>query len=164
MATEFHAARVLSVSFTFFPPAVHEQCYNIPYLSLNMFLGGDQKDRDSATAYSKRVTPYLQAKQNAGEDFPSASLLSLSLFSPRLCPGMSAELVSMLLASVIQGQVMALYNTERQESCQPLDPVHETPESTSPPQTASLQETVETEIILIFLWQSSSIVFGIVLT
>ncbi|GLD50214.1 sodium-dependent lysophosphatidylcholine symporter 1-like protein [Lates japonicus] len=26
-------------------------CYNIPYLSLNMFLGGDQRDRDSATAY-----------------------------------------------------------------------------------------------------------------
>ncbi|XP_018530057.2 sodium-dependent lysophosphatidylcholine symporter 1-B-like, partial [Lates calcarifer] len=87
-------------------------CYNIPYLSLNMFLGGDQKDRDSATAYR-----------------------------------MSAELVSMLLASVIQGQVMALYNTERQESCQPLDPVHETPESTSPPQTASLQETKKAFLI-----------------
>ncbi|XP_069382664.1 sodium-dependent lysophosphatidylcholine symporter 1-B-like [Paralichthys olivaceus] len=28
-------------------------CYNVPYLSLNMFLGGDQRDRDSATAYSK---------------------------------------------------------------------------------------------------------------
>uniref|UniRef100_A0A3Q2GMM2 Major facilitator superfamily domain containing 2a-like 2 n=1 Tax=Cyprinodon variegatus TaxID=28743 RepID=A0A3Q2GMM2_CYPVA len=27
-------------------------CYNVPYLSLNMFLGGHQRDRDSATAYN----------------------------------------------------------------------------------------------------------------
>ncbi|KAM6929872.1 sodium-dependent lysophosphatidylcholine symporter 1-B-like [Lycodopsis pacificus] len=27
-------------------------CYNGPYLSLNMFLGGDHRDRDSATAYT----------------------------------------------------------------------------------------------------------------
>ncbi|KAI5612420.1 sodium-dependent lysophosphatidylcholine symporter 1-like isoform X1, partial [Silurus asotus] len=26
-------------------------CYHVPYTSLNMFLGGDQKDRDSATGY-----------------------------------------------------------------------------------------------------------------
>uniref|UniRef100_A0A4W5NQC3 Si:ch211-224l10.4 n=1 Tax=Hucho hucho TaxID=62062 RepID=A0A4W5NQC3_9TELE len=26
-------------------------CYHVPYSSLNMFLGGDQKDRDSATGY-----------------------------------------------------------------------------------------------------------------
>lgn len=31
------------------------QCYNVPYLSLNMFLGGDHRDRDSATAYSESV-------------------------------------------------------------------------------------------------------------
>uniref|UniRef100_A0A3B4GB55 Sodium-dependent lysophosphatidylcholine symporter 1-like n=1 Tax=Pundamilia nyererei TaxID=303518 RepID=A0A3B4GB55_9CICH len=53
-------------------------CYNVPYLSLNMFLGGDQRDRDSATAYR-----------------------------------MSVEMVAMLLASVIQGQVVAVYNTEK---------------------------------------------------
>uniref|UniRef100_A0A665TJV1 Zgc:171501 n=1 Tax=Echeneis naucrates TaxID=173247 RepID=A0A665TJV1_ECHNA len=47
-------------------------CYNVPYLSLNMFLGGDQRDRDSATAYR-----------------------------------MSAEMAAVLVASVIQGQVMA---------------------------------------------------------
>ncbi|XP_044067467.1 sodium-dependent lysophosphatidylcholine symporter 1-B-like [Siniperca chuatsi] len=79
-------------------------CYNVPYLSLNMFLGGDHRDRDSATAYR-----------------------------------MSVEMVAMLLASVIQGQVVAVYNTEKQEACQHLD--HETPQSTSSPQTASLQET-----------------------
>ncbi|MGH0190077.1 UNVERIFIED_CONTAM: hypothetical protein FKN15_042125 [Acipenser sinensis] len=28
-------------------------CYHVPYSALNMFLGGDQRDRDSATAYSK---------------------------------------------------------------------------------------------------------------
>ncbi|MGH0155561.1 UNVERIFIED_CONTAM: hypothetical protein FKN15_029696 [Acipenser sinensis] len=27
------------------------QCYHVPYSALNMFLGGDQRDRDSATAY-----------------------------------------------------------------------------------------------------------------
>uniref|UniRef100_A0A3B4VMR8 Major facilitator superfamily domain containing 2a-like 2 n=1 Tax=Seriola dumerili TaxID=41447 RepID=A0A3B4VMR8_SERDU len=81
-------------------------CYNVPYLSLNMFLGGDQRDRDSATAYR-----------------------------------MSVEMVAMLLASVIQGQVVAVYNTEKQEACQQLGQAHDTSQSTSPPQTASLQET-----------------------
>ncbi|XP_049436949.1 sodium-dependent lysophosphatidylcholine symporter 1-B-like [Epinephelus fuscoguttatus] len=82
-------------------------CYNVPYLSLNMFLGGDHRDRDSATAYR-----------------------------------MSIEMVAMLLASVMQGQVVAVYNTEKQEACQHLDQAHETtPESTSSPQTAPLQET-----------------------
>ncbi|XP_008277353.1 sodium-dependent lysophosphatidylcholine symporter 1-B-like [Stegastes partitus] len=78
-------------------------CYNVPYLSLNMFLGGDQRDRDSATAYR-----------------------------------MSVEVVAMLLASVIQGQVVSVYNSEKQEACQQLD---QTPQSTSAPQPASLQET-----------------------
>ncbi|XP_040921956.1 sodium-dependent lysophosphatidylcholine symporter 1 [Toxotes jaculatrix] len=81
-------------------------CYNVPYLSLNMFLGGDQRDRDSATAYR-----------------------------------MSVEMVAMLLASLIQGRVVAVYNTEKQEACQQLDQAHETPQSTSSPQTVSLRET-----------------------
>ncbi|XP_004071000.1 sodium-dependent lysophosphatidylcholine symporter 1-B [Oryzias latipes] len=79
-------------------------CYNVPYLSLSMFLGALKKDRDSATAYR-----------------------------------MSVEMMAMLLASVIQGQVVAVYNKERQEACQLLD--HKPPESTSVPQSASLQET-----------------------
>uniref|UniRef100_A0A3Q1CDF4 Major facilitator superfamily (MFS) profile domain-containing protein n=1 Tax=Amphiprion ocellaris TaxID=80972 RepID=A0A3Q1CDF4_AMPOC len=78
-------------------------CYNVPYLSLNMFLGGDQRDRDSATAYR-----------------------------------MSVEAAAMLLASVIQGRVVSVYNSEKQEACQQLDG---TPRSTSAPQTTSLQQT-----------------------
>ncbi|XP_059189048.1 sodium-dependent lysophosphatidylcholine symporter 1-B-like [Centropristis striata] len=82
-------------------------CYNVPYLSLNMFLGGDHRDRDSATAYR-----------------------------------MSVEMLAMLLASVMQGQVVAVYNSEKQEACQHLNQPHETtPQSTSLPQTAPLQET-----------------------
>nr|XP_020491430.1 sodium-dependent lysophosphatidylcholine symporter 1-like [Labrus bergylta] len=81
-------------------------CYNVPFLSLNMFLGGDHRDRDSATAYR-----------------------------------MSVEMLAMLLASIIQGQVIAVYNTEKQEACEHLDQAHETPQSTSSPQTASLRET-----------------------
>ncbi|XP_053173990.1 sodium-dependent lysophosphatidylcholine symporter 1-B-like [Scomber japonicus] len=77
-------------------------CYNVPYLSLNMFLGGDQRDRDSATAYR-----------------------------------MSVEMVAMLLASVIQGRVVSVYNTEKQEACLQQDQDHENPPSSSPP----LQET-----------------------
>ncbi|TKS76813.1 Sodium-dependent lysophosphatidylcholine symporter 1 [Collichthys lucidus] len=69
-----------------------------------MFLGGDHRDRDSATAYR-----------------------------------MSVEMVSMLVASIIQGQVVAVYNTEKQEACQHLD--HGAPQGTSSPQNASLQET-----------------------
>ncbi|KAG7215983.1 hypothetical protein INR49_003504, partial [Caranx melampygus] len=82
-------------------------CYNVPYLSLNMFLGGDQRDRDSATAY--RIT---------------------------------VELVAMVLASVIQGQAVAAYNREKQEVC--VNQTQETAQSASSPQTAALQETVET--------------------
>ncbi|KAM4563491.1 sodium-dependent lysophosphatidylcholine symporter 1-B-like isoform 2-T2 [Odontesthes bonariensis] len=81
-------------------------CYNVPYVSLNMFLGGHQRDRDSATAYR-----------------------------------MSVEMMAMLLASVIQGQVVSVYNTEKQEACEQLDQAHQTPQSTSAPQAASLQET-----------------------
>lgn len=81
-------------------------CYNVPFLALNMFLGGDHRDRDSATAYR-----------------------------------MSVEVLAMLLASVIQGKVVAVYNTEKQEACESLDLVHETPQSSSPPQPASLKET-----------------------
>ncbi|XP_024149255.1 sodium-dependent lysophosphatidylcholine symporter 1 [Oryzias melastigma] len=77
-------------------------CYNVPYLSLSMFLGAPKKDRDSATAYR-----------------------------------MSVEMMAMLLASAIQGQVVSVYNTERQKACQ----LHEAAESTSVPQSASLQET-----------------------
>ncbi|CAN9516034.1 unnamed protein product [Ophioblennius macclurei] len=81
-------------------------CYNVPYLSLNMFLGGDQRDRDSATAYR-----------------------------------MSVEVVAMLLASVIQGQVVSVYNAEKQEACEELDGPRQAPLGTSSPQPASLQET-----------------------
>uniref|UniRef100_A0A3Q2D8C2 Major facilitator superfamily domain containing 2a-like 2 n=1 Tax=Cyprinodon variegatus TaxID=28743 RepID=A0A3Q2D8C2_CYPVA len=71
-------------------------CYNVPYLSLNMFLGGHQRDRDSATAYR-----------------------------------MSVEMMAMLLVSVIQGQVVSAYNIEKQEACEHLDQVHQTPHSSS---------------------------------
>uniref|UniRef100_A0A668AMB5 Major facilitator superfamily domain containing 2a-like 2 n=1 Tax=Myripristis murdjan TaxID=586833 RepID=A0A668AMB5_9TELE len=70
-------------------------CYDVPYLSLNMFLGGNQRDRDSATAYR-----------------------------------MSVEMLAMLLASVIQGQVIAVYNTEKDGACQQLDQAHEISQST----------------------------------
>lgn len=33
------------------------QCYHVPYSSLTMFLGGSQRDRDSATAYRKCLHP-----------------------------------------------------------------------------------------------------------
>ncbi|XP_068454449.1 sodium-dependent lysophosphatidylcholine symporter 1-B-like [Clinocottus analis] len=84
-------------------------CYNVPYLALGMFLGGDHRDRDSATAYR-----------------------------------MSVKMAAMLLASVMQGQVISVYNTEKQESCEHLGPAHETvPQSTSSPQSAPLQKTQE---------------------
>ncbi|XP_056896621.1 sodium-dependent lysophosphatidylcholine symporter 1-B-like isoform X1 [Takifugu flavidus] len=80
-------------------------CYHVPYLSLNMFLGGDHRDRDSATAYR-----------------------------------MTTEMLAMLMASVIQGKVVVVYNTERQEVCQHLE--EDAPASTTPsPQIASLVAT-----------------------
>lgn len=55
---------------------------------------------------------------------------------------MTVEMVAMLVASVIQGQVVAVYNTEKQEACQHQE--HEAPAGTSSPQAESLQETVST--------------------
>lgn len=41
------------------------QCYSVPYTSLNMFLGGDQQDRDSATAYSENISnTYVSIQKN----------------------------------------------------------------------------------------------------
>uniref|UniRef100_A0A8D3AQT5 Major facilitator superfamily domain containing 2a-like 2 n=1 Tax=Scophthalmus maximus TaxID=52904 RepID=A0A8D3AQT5_SCOMX len=91
-------------------------CYNVPYLSLNMFLGGDQRDRDSATAYR-----------------------------------MSVEMGAMLLASALQGHVVSVYNTEKQQVCQQLEQETD-PSSTSPP-TASLQQTRKA-------FQTSALVLG----
>ncbi|MCI4381156.1 hypothetical protein PGIGA_G00248500 [Pangasianodon gigas] len=82
-------------------------CYHVPYMSLNMFLGGSERDRDSATAYR-----------------------------------MSAEVLSMLLAAVMQGQVLRVYNREREDSCTDTDNNDELTFSTPSPSIASLQNTV----------------------
>ncbi|XP_058246112.1 sodium-dependent lysophosphatidylcholine symporter 1-B-like isoform X2 [Hemibagrus wyckioides] len=81
-------------------------CYHVPYMSLNMFLGGSERDRDSATAYR-----------------------------------MSAEVLSMLLAAVMQGQVLRVYNTERENSCMDTDNSVEFTFSTPSPSVSSLQNT-----------------------
>lgn len=56
---------------------------------------------------------------------------------------MCAEMVAMLLASIIQGHVVSVYNTEKQEACEELHQVHHAAQSTAAPQVASLQETVK---------------------
>ncbi|XP_017551940.1 sodium-dependent lysophosphatidylcholine symporter 1 [Pygocentrus nattereri] len=82
-------------------------CYHVPYTSLNMFLGGSERDRDSATAYR-----------------------------------MSVEVLAMLLAAVIQGQVLRVYNSERESSCVNLDINHsELTNPTSSEPTAPLHLT-----------------------
>ncbi|XP_056319063.1 sodium-dependent lysophosphatidylcholine symporter 1-B-like [Danio aesculapii] len=57
-------------------------CYSVPYITLSMYLGGDQQHRDSATAYRTSV-----------------------------------EAFSMLMAAVIQGQVLWVFNKERDQAC-----------------------------------------------
>ncbi len=70
----------------------------------------------------------------------------------------------MLLASAIQGQVVAVYNTEKQEACQHLDQAHETSQSTTSPHTASLQETVDTALKMLNKSGPEQHYFGFVLT
>ncbi|KAK9970221.1 hypothetical protein ABG768_026180 [Culter alburnus] len=77
-------------------------CYSVPYTSLNMFLGGDQQDRDSATAYR-----------------------------------MSVEALAMLMAAVIQGQVLWVYNKDRDQACLNVDQVPDLPHSTALHETRS---------------------------
>uniref|UniRef100_A0A8C5ELF2 Sodium-dependent lysophosphatidylcholine symporter 1-like n=1 Tax=Gouania willdenowi TaxID=441366 RepID=A0A8C5ELF2_GOUWI len=91
-------------------------CYNVPYVSLNMFMGGDQRERDSATAYR-----------------------------------MSVEMAAMLLASVIQGQVVTAYNMEKGKACEDLDQVYETPHSTSSSLTGAFMTSALVTGALFFL-------------
>uniref|UniRef100_A0A8C2C3N9 Zgc:171501 n=1 Tax=Cyprinus carpio TaxID=7962 RepID=A0A8C2C3N9_CYPCA len=77
-------------------------CYSVPYTSLNMFLGGDQQDRDSATAYR-----------------------------------MSVEAFAMLMAAVIQGQVLWVYNKDRDQACLIVDQTPDLPHSTALHETRS---------------------------
>uniref|UniRef100_A0A3B3ZIF9 Uncharacterized protein n=1 Tax=Periophthalmus magnuspinnatus TaxID=409849 RepID=A0A3B3ZIF9_9GOBI len=79
-------------------------CFHVPFLSLNMFLGGSRRDRDSATAFR-----------------------------------MSVEMAAMLVASIIQGQVVAVYNNEKQRNCEDLEQVQNAAPSASSP--ATLQGT-----------------------
>ncbi|XP_062316502.1 sodium-dependent lysophosphatidylcholine symporter 1-like [Osmerus eperlanus] len=82
-------------------------CFHVPYLSLNMFLGGDERDRDSATAYR-----------------------------------MSVEMMAMLVGSMIQGQVVAVYNTERQGACEQVNQSTELAQNIpTTPHTDTLQPT-----------------------
>ncbi|KAJ8412314.1 hypothetical protein AAFF_G00145810 [Aldrovandia affinis] len=78
-------------------------CYHVPYSSLNMFLGGDQRERDSATAYR-----------------------------------MGAEVFAMLVGAVIQGQVVRVYNAEKDQACGQNNYL---PQNTLPPPTDPLRET-----------------------
>ncbi|XP_054644259.1 sodium-dependent lysophosphatidylcholine symporter 1-B-like isoform X4 [Dunckerocampus dactyliophorus] len=113
-----------------------------------MFLGGDQRDRDSATAYSKDPTTHSHTNMPAlanthAQKYCQTTLQCTSCLL--LLAGMSVEMIAMLLASVIQGQVVALYNREKQETCEQLE--HDGPPSSSPPHVASLQETQKAFLI-----------------
>ncbi|XP_042563480.1 sodium-dependent lysophosphatidylcholine symporter 1-like [Clupea harengus] len=81
-------------------------CYHVPYTSLSMFLGGQQRDRDSATAY-------------------------------RMC----LEMLAMLFSSVVQGQVMKVFYTERDRVCLNEDQVFEHVHSTPTPVHPALPNT-----------------------
>uniref|UniRef100_A0A671T357 Zgc:171501 n=1 Tax=Sinocyclocheilus anshuiensis TaxID=1608454 RepID=A0A671T357_9TELE len=97
MSSAFSVAWYLTISCLF---ETFMSCYSVPYTSLNMFLGGGQQDRDSATAYR-----------------------------------MSVEAFAMLMAAVIQGQVLWVYNKDRDQACLNVD---QTPDL---PHSAALHET-----------------------
>lgn len=56
---------------------------------------------------------------------------------------MTVEMVAMLVASAIQGQVVAVYNTEKQDVCHQHQE-QEAPEGAPSPQADSLHQTVNT--------------------
>lgn len=123
-----------SCAVMLFPP-----CH--PFDSATTFLtfpstcsSGETTETETLPRPTVRQTPTLTLIS----DYSHNSLNTSSL------AGMSVEMVAMLVASIIQGQVVAVYNTEKQEACQHLD--HEAPQGTSSPQNASLQETVDTAL------------------
>uniref|UniRef100_A0A672JWE7 Zgc:171501 n=1 Tax=Sinocyclocheilus grahami TaxID=75366 RepID=A0A672JWE7_SINGR len=56
MSSAFSVAWYLTISCLF---ETFMSCYSVPYTSLNMFLGGGQQDRDSATAYSENTSIFI---------------------------------------------------------------------------------------------------------
>ena len=68
--------------------------------------------------------------------------ISLCLYRSLSLLGMTVEILAMLLGSVVQGQVIAVYNAERDGVCQQLDQTQPAPQSTPSPHAASLQGTV----------------------
>uniref|UniRef100_A0A673NC32 Zgc:171501 n=1 Tax=Sinocyclocheilus rhinocerous TaxID=307959 RepID=A0A673NC32_9TELE len=59
-------------------------CYSVPCTSLNMFLGGDQQDRDSATAYSEN-TSIVRFKYSNLCCRPLTLSLGRSIKAPIIC-------------------------------------------------------------------------------
>uniref|UniRef100_A0A672R2P9 Zgc:171501 n=1 Tax=Sinocyclocheilus grahami TaxID=75366 RepID=A0A672R2P9_SINGR len=98
VSSAFSVAWYLTISCLF---ETFMSCYSVPYTSLNMFLGGDQQDRDSATAYSENTSIAF----------------------------------AILMAAVIQGQVLWVYNKDRDRACLNVD---QTPDL---PHSAALHET-----------------------
>uniref|UniRef100_A0A3Q3X4C7 Uncharacterized protein n=1 Tax=Mola mola TaxID=94237 RepID=A0A3Q3X4C7_MOLML len=66
-------------------------CYNVPYLALGMFLGGDRRDRDSATAYSKSKKAFLTSALVVGSLFFLCSLVLFLGVTEQRAPGCSDD-------------------------------------------------------------------------
>lgn len=72
--------------------------------------------------------------------------ICLSLFSVSLS-GMSVEALAMLMAAVIQGQVLWVYNKDRDQACLNVDQVPDLPHSTALHETVTITPTHQNHTI-----------------
>lgn len=80
------------------------QCFHVPYSALTMFISSEQKERDSATAYSEYHSWHVKWLHNKC----TPHLLWLNDFNFR--SGMMVEVLGTVLGTAIQGQIVGMAN------------------------------------------------------
>ncbi|KAK6303425.1 hypothetical protein J4Q44_G00258790 [Coregonus suidteri] len=114
-------------------------------LALQMFLLDDVQIEAfyvSLIRQEELPHPYLQASELQRFDTHQQTHAMVSRVSEwAQGAGMSVELLAMLVASVIQAQVVTVFYTERAGAWQQLDQRQELPHNTPSPQTDTLQAT-----------------------
>uniref|UniRef100_A0A8C8BAZ3 Uncharacterized protein n=1 Tax=Otus sunia TaxID=257818 RepID=A0A8C8BAZ3_9STRI len=84
-------------------------CHHVPYSSLTMFLGGTQRDRDSATAYSKCLCPSSPGLAPLTQLSCTPGVVAQS---PHACPPAVFVLAAPALLSLLSGPLSPLGKVE----------------------------------------------------
>lgn len=101
-------------SFFFSLFSFAHQCFHVPYSALTMFISSEQKERDSATAYSEYHSPQNKVILQMNLLSAATSVVSppvwLNFSHVSLHSGMTVEVLGTVLGTAIQGQIVGMAN------------------------------------------------------